>query len=56
MTPHTSCKRGKRVLVIIKDGRRIIKKFIERTGNYVLLEDEKLWAGDIRAFAIYRGQ
>jgi hypothetical protein len=28
-TPHTSCFRGKRVLVILKDGTRIVDKFVD---------------------------
>lgn len=54
-TPHTSCRKGKRVLVIMKDGRRIVDKFAERKGNYVVLDSVRLWAGDIRAFTIHRG-
>ena len=53
-TPHTSCAKGKRVLVILKDGRRIVDKFVERKGNAVVLETCRLKPETIRAFALYR--
>ena len=55
-TPHTSCRKGKRVLVTTKDGRRIRGKFVERKGSYVVLDNEQLRAGDIRAFVIDRSE
>lgn len=35
---HSSCRRGKRVRVVLKDGTVIIDKFVDSTDRYVLLE------------------
>lgn len=53
-TPHTSAPRGKRVFVVMKDGKRFTDKFIENTGNWVIFEDHRVRKGDIRVFAINR--
>ena len=55
-TPHSSCRRGKRVLVILRDGTEIIDKFVERTGKFVILENHKFTVDEIRSFAIYKHQ
>lgn len=53
-TPHTSAPRGKRIHVTLKDGTKFIDKFIERTPNHVVFENRRVWAGDIKAFKIYK--
>lgn len=53
-TPHTSTRKGKRVKIIMKNGLVLIGKFKERTGRYVLIDDSKIWAGDIKSFTIYK--
>lgn len=56
-TPHTNCRRGKRVILTLKNGTRYVDKFIERTGKGVKLERLGVVRGrDIRAMTIYRGQ
>lgn len=56
-TPHTSCRKGKRVVVTLQDGTRIIDKFVERKGKGIVLEEKGFVRGrEIRAFTIYRGQ
>lgn len=55
--PHTSCKKGKRVIVTLKDGTRILDKFVEKKSKGIVLEEAGFINGqDIRAFSIYRGQ
>lgn len=53
-TPHTSTRKGKRVRIVMKSGLVIIGKFKERTGKYILVGDSKIWAGDVKSFAIYK--
>lgn len=51
-TPHTSCKRGKRVKLIFRDGTSTISKFVEKKGGCVILENGKYEIKTIRAFGI----
>ena len=53
--PHTATFRGKRVLVILRDGTRIIDRFLDRTDRKVLLKDYG-WIpkSKLRALAPYR--
>lgn len=52
--PHTSCQKGKRVLVRLKNGKRIVGKFIEKKGRYVYLENHKIESGRIKSLTIVR--
>jgi hypothetical protein len=56
--PHTATYRGRRVFVILKDGRRIVDRFVERTANkYVILQNAgRIHVSDIRAFSDFRHQ
>lgn len=54
-TPHTSCPRGQRVRVELRDGTEIYDKFRERTGKWVILDNHKLKPGHIKAFTIIKG-
>lgn len=54
-TPHTSIRRGKRVKVTLKDGVVVIGKFLDRTGNFVILDNCKIRAGEIKSFFQYKG-
>lgn len=40
----------------MRNGKRIIDKFVEHTSQYIILKSVKIWVGDIRAFVIYRQQ
>jgi hypothetical protein len=51
-TPHTSCPRGKRVAVVMKDGTEFESKFMESTGRFVVFDDRKVLPGDIVSFTI----
>lgn len=53
--PHTSCYRGKRVRLILRDGRRLEGRFRERTDRWVLLEGHgRVPKERIRAFIILK--
>lgn len=54
-TPHTSCRRGKRVTIMTKDGRLVSGRFVERKGRFVVLDTEKVPSGDVRSFVIAKG-
>ena len=52
---HSSCRRGKRVRVVMKDGTVFIAKFIEKKPNQrIFFEDRIVRAGDIKSFTIVR--
>lgn len=55
-TPHTSVQKGKRVQIELKDGKQYIGKFVEKKGNFVVLEAVKIWAGKIKSFKIVKGK
>lgn len=47
-TPHTHYTRGKAVWVKLRDGQRIIGKFVERKGRFVTLDVARI---EMRAVA-----
>ena len=52
---HTGAPRGKRVLVILRDGQRIVDKFVERTDTAVVLQSAgRILKKNIRSFSILR--
>jgi len=53
-TPHTSCSKGKRVRLVLRDGTEIKDKFIERTDKYVFLEYGKYAKRSIKSFSILK--
>ena len=50
---HTGCHPGKKVLVILRDGTRIVDKFRDRTKTHVILDNHKIHKGLIRVFSLY---
>lgn len=55
-TPHTSVYKGKRVEVVLRNGVTYIKRFIERTNKYIVLEDiGKIAKSNIKSFKIIKG-
>lgn len=56
-TPHTCCRSGKRVRVVLKSGESFVAKFKERTAKHICLFDchAPVKAGDIKAFTIVKG-
>ncbi len=39
MTLHTSTKKGKRILIILKNGDKIIGKFKDKKSGYIITEE-----------------
>lgn len=56
LTGHTSTQRGKRVRIILKDGRKLITKFIKKVRNIVSTEAGDFPASELKVFAIYKPQ
>lgn len=58
MTIHTTFPKGKRVHVIMKDGKHFTGKYVEKTSRFVVLTfnggDKKLAVSDIRSTSIER--
>lgn len=54
---HTGCHTGKRVLVTLRDGTKIIDKFVDRTKSFIILEREgRIHKKRLRNFSIYKEQ
>lgn len=55
-TPHTACRRGKRVRVVLTTGETFVDRFWDRTNKDVQFKDRgwipKFW---IKAFTIVKG-
>lgn len=55
MNRHTTARKGKRINVILKSGRRFVDKLIERKSKYYVFEREgRVFCDDIRSFSISR--
>lgn len=52
--PHSSCKKGKMVRIILKDGSKYVTRFVETVGQHVRTEAGDFLKGDIKVFAIYK--
>lgn len=56
MTLHTSTYKGKRILIILKDGRKIIDKFKDKKSGMIITENHgKIKTDTIKAMTIYKG-
>ena len=53
---HHGFKKGKRVLLILKSGEKIIDKFVDSNSNYIVLEKGKYNWKDIRATTINKNR
>lgn len=55
-TPHTSFPKGKRVIVGLKDGTKIVDKFIRRdkSRKIVVLENQTIELKKIRFMGYYK--
>ena len=51
---HHGFKKGKRVLVILETGEKIVGKFKSSTSNYLELEKRTIKWSDIRSSTIYK--
>lgn len=56
MNGHTTARRGKRIVLILHDGTRLVDKLVERRArHYVFERAGKVDASAIRSFSIARG-
>lgn len=54
-TGHLSVQQGKQVLIHLKSGEKLTKRFKERKSNFVLFEDgTKIKTGLISTLSIYK--
>lgn len=54
-TGHLSVPQGMRVLVVMKDGNHLIRKFKERKGRFVHFSDgDSITTDKIRTLSIYK--
>jgi hypothetical protein len=51
-TPHTSCQRGKRVKLGLRNGESICGRFVERTGKFIVLDVGRYRGSEISSFSI----
>lgn len=49
---HTHAQRGKKVCLHLRDGRKVLGKFVERTGKFVVLDVGRFRGVDIRQLSI----
>lgn len=56
MKGHTTARKGKRINIILFDGRKFIDKLLDDKSRYYVFEREgKVIKRDIRSFSIMRG-
>ena len=53
--PHTEFRKGQRVIVIFKDGRKLVDKYLQkRSGFVVLKESGSVKLSEVRQISIFR--
>lgn len=55
-TSHLSVQKGKRVLIILRTGERIIAKFVEKKNARIILDIGEIQTKDIRVLSLYKGE
>lgn len=57
MTLHTSTYKGKRILIILKDGTKIVDKFKDKKSGWIITENHgKFSTNQVKAMTIYKQQ
>lgn len=51
---HHNFKKGTKVLVILKNGTKIVDKYHSSKGHYLILENNLINWGNIRSSTIYK--
>lgn len=51
---HHNFDKGKKILVITKDGQKHIGKYVDTKSNYLILDNEEIKFEDIRSSTIYK--
>lgn len=55
MTLHTSTYKGKRILIILKDGTKIVDKFKDKKSGMIITENHgKIRTNTVKAMTIYK--
>ena len=55
LAPHTSVRKGKRVIIILDNKKKIIDKFVEKKSSYIVTEEYgKIARKDIKSMSIYK--
>jgi hypothetical protein len=56
MTLHTSTYKGKKILIILKDGTKIIDRFKDKKSGTIITENHgKIKTSLVKAMTIYKG-
>lgn len=51
---HHNFKKGKRVFIILKNGEKIIDKYLDTKGDLIILEKNSIKFSDIRSSTIFK--
>lgn len=55
MTLHTSTYKGKRILIILKDGQKIVDKFKDKKSGWIITEEYgKISTKLVKSMTIYK--
>ena len=54
MQAHTTAPRGKKCLVVMKDGSRFVDKFREKDKGRMRFDDHEIKVADLQMLTIYR--
>jgi len=55
MTLHSSTYKGKRILLILKDGRKVIDKFKDKKSGAIITEEQgRFPTSQVKAMTIYK--
>lgn len=52
---HTSCQKGKRVFIRLRNGEEFVEKFVEKKGRFIFTENHKVRTCDVSIFSITKG-
>ena len=56
-TPHSACRKGKRVKVVLRDGTALIDHFEDRTDRWIVLRKHgRVMKSDLRAFIVLKAE
>ncbi|NDD67447.1 hypothetical protein EBZ35_07355 [bacterium] len=54
MTLHSSTYKGKRVLIIFKNGDKKVVRFLDKKSGVMMTDGGKVLLGDVKSMTIYR--
>lgn len=60
LSPHTSCRKGKRVRAVLRNGTVLEGLFVERTGKFIVVnvdgKDMNIQGRNLKQFYIAKGE